>query len=223
MNVQVFNLPVWITVSVCCCCTLTTVFVVFPIEKECDLSKHCRVLDLERKKLCHQELQYAICNVNCVATVFVITRLQIILKRTSAVCTQAAPILQQKATGGKKICDQLAVEQRRASVGYKMARSLGKSKDRHQHLEAFDEKTATQGSRQTTNSSSHMFRYEMWLFFHILCNTSLTLYLRPQCWRYVEYSGYSKLSADEIADHKLLLELKFKFSQSWAERSSRKN
>lgn len=202
--------PVWITVPVCC----------FPIEKECDLNKHCRVLDLERKKLCHQELQYAICNVNCVATVFVITPLQIILKRTSAVCTQAAPILQQKATGGTKICDQLAVEQRRASVGYKMARNLGKSKDRHQHLEAFDEKTATQGSRQTTNSSSHMFRYEIWLLLHILYNTSLTLYLRLQCWRYVEYSGHSKLSAGEIADHKLLLELKFKFSQSWAERSS---
>lgn len=49
----------WLSVS--CCCSLATVFAFFPIEKECDLNKHCGVLDPERKKLCSREL---ICNVN---------------------------------------------------------------------------------------------------------------------------------------------------------------
>lgn len=41
-------------------------FAFCPIEKECDLNKHCRVLDPERKKPCSQEL---ICNVNSVLPV----------------------------------------------------------------------------------------------------------------------------------------------------------
>lgn len=49
----------WLSIS--CCCSLNAVFVFFSIEKECDLNKHCRVLDPERKKLCSREL---ICNVN---------------------------------------------------------------------------------------------------------------------------------------------------------------
>lgn len=48
----------WLSVSACC--SLPPVFAFCPIEKECDLNKHLKVRDPERKKLCSRE---PICNV----------------------------------------------------------------------------------------------------------------------------------------------------------------
>lgn len=50
----------WRWLSVSACCSLPPVFAFCPIEKECDLNKHLKVRDPERKKLCSREL---ICNV----------------------------------------------------------------------------------------------------------------------------------------------------------------
>lgn len=49
----------WLSVSARC--SLSPVFAFCPIEKECDLNKHLKVRDPERKKLCSREL---ICNVH---------------------------------------------------------------------------------------------------------------------------------------------------------------
>lgn len=51
----------WLSASRCC--SLSPVFALCPIEKECDLNKHCRLWDPERKKLSSRE---PICNVHIV-------------------------------------------------------------------------------------------------------------------------------------------------------------
>ncbi|XP_023283206.1 ataxin-7-like protein 2 [Seriola lalandi dorsalis] len=99
-------------------------------KKECDLNKHCRVLDPERKKPGSQEL---ICNTDCIQQ-------------------------QQKALGRAKSFDQLAVEQRAASAGRDMEQLLVKLKDKEQHLEVFEEKITTQGNRYNFNSNCHILR-----------------------------------------------------------------
>ncbi|XP_030277752.1 ataxin-7-like protein 2b isoform X1 [Sparus aurata] len=99
-------------------------------KKECDLNKHCRVLDPERKKLYGREL---ICNTDSIHQ-------------------------QQKAMGKPKSFDQLAAEQRTASAGRDMEQLLVKSKDKEPHLEAFEEKTATQGSKYNSSSNCHILR-----------------------------------------------------------------
>ncbi|XP_044065556.1 ataxin-7-like protein 2b isoform X2 [Siniperca chuatsi] len=97
-------------------------------KKECDLNKHCRILDPERTKLCTREL---ICNTDSIHQ-------------------------QQKALGKTKTFDHLAVEQRAASAGRDMEQLLVKSKE--QHLEAFEEKITTQGSKYNLNSNCHFLR-----------------------------------------------------------------
>ncbi|XP_076598280.1 ataxin-7-like protein 2b [Chaetodon auriga] len=99
-------------------------------KKECDLNKHCRVLDPERKKLCSREL----------------------------ICSTDSIHQQQKVMGRTKTFDQLVVEQRMASAGRDMERLLVKSQDKEQNLEAFEEKTTTQGSKYNFNSNCHILR-----------------------------------------------------------------
>ncbi|XP_070767211.1 ataxin-7-like protein 2b [Enoplosus armatus] len=97
-------------------------------KKECDLNKHCGVLDPERTKLCSREL---ICNTDSIHQ-------------------------QQKALGRTKTFDQLAVEQRTASAGRDMEQLLVKSKDKEQRLEAFEEKITSQGNKYNLNSNCHI-------------------------------------------------------------------
>ncbi|XP_045912356.1 ataxin-7-like protein 2b isoform X2 [Micropterus dolomieu] len=99
-------------------------------KKECDLNKHCRVLDPERTKLCSRELT---CNTDSIHQ-------------------------QQKTMGRTKTFDQLAVEQRAACAGRHVEQLLVKSKDIEQHLEAFEEKITTRGSKYNLNSSCHILR-----------------------------------------------------------------
>ncbi len=66
---------------------------------------------------------------------------------------------QQKAMGRTKTFDQLAVEQRAASAGRDMEPLLVESKHKEKHLEAFDEKKATQGSKYNLNSNCLILRY----------------------------------------------------------------
>ncbi|XP_040009992.1 ataxin-7-like protein 2b [Xiphias gladius] len=99
-------------------------------KKECDLNKHCRVLDPERKKLGSWEF---ICNTDSIHQ-------------------------QQKALGSAKTFDQLAGEQRTAPAGRDMEQLLVKLKDKEQHLETFEEKITTQGSRYNFNSNCHILR-----------------------------------------------------------------
>ncbi|XP_035511903.1 ataxin-7-like protein 2b isoform X1 [Morone saxatilis] len=97
-------------------------------KKECDLNKHCGVLDPERKKLCSLEL---ICNTDSIHQ-------------------------QQKALGRTKTFGQLAVEQRTTPTGRDVEQSLVKSEDKEQHLEAFEEKKMTQGSKYNFSSNRHI-------------------------------------------------------------------
>lgn len=180
-----------------CCCSLNAVFVFFSIEKECDLNKHCRVLDPERKKLYGREL---ICNVNsqcyqCFYCCSLLTKRQIFLSLrlhllfvedfhqffwmwcnafflSAVLSTQTDSIhQQQKAMGKPKSFDQLAAEQRTASAGRDMEQLLVKSKDKEPHLEAFEEKTATQGSKYNSSSNCHILRYDdfktVWLYIYL--------------------------------------------------------
>nr|XP_046253148.1 ataxin-7-like protein 2b isoform X2 [Scatophagus argus] len=93
-------------------------------KKECDLNKHCRILDPEGKKLCNQE---RICNTE--------------------------PIQQQKLMGKTKIFDRLAVEQRTAPASQDMEQLLVKSKDKEQRWEAFEEKSTAQSNKYNFNSN----------------------------------------------------------------------
>ncbi|XP_040914534.1 ataxin-7-like protein 2b [Toxotes jaculatrix] len=99
-------------------------------KKECDLNKHCRVLDPERKKLCSREL---ICNTDSIHQ-------------------------QQKALGRAKTFDQLAVEQRTTSAGREVEQLVVKLKDKEQLVEAFEEKITTQSSRYSFSSNCHILR-----------------------------------------------------------------
>ncbi|GLD45969.1 ataxin-7-like protein 2 isoform X1 [Lates japonicus] len=99
-------------------------------KKECDLNKHSRNLDPERKKLSSREL---ICNIDSIHQ-------------------------QQKALGRAKTFDQLAAEQRIASAGRDMEQLLVKLKEREQHLEASEEKITTQGSRYNFSNNCHILR-----------------------------------------------------------------
>lgn len=62
--------------------------------------------------------------------------------------------------GRTKTFDQLAVEQRAACAGRHVEQLLVKSKDIEQHLEAFEEKITTRGSKYNLNSSCHILRYD---------------------------------------------------------------
>uniref|UniRef100_UPI0037E9785A ataxin-7-like protein 2b n=1 Tax=Semicossyphus pulcher TaxID=241346 RepID=UPI0037E9785A len=99
-------------------------------EKECDLNKHCGVLDPERKKRCSREL----------------------------ICKTDSIQQQQKALGRTKTSDQLAVEPKTASAGRNMEQLLVKTKDNLRHLEALEDKITTQGSKYHFNSSCHILR-----------------------------------------------------------------
>ncbi|KAM9350952.1 ataxin-7-like protein 2b [Symphorus nematophorus] len=99
-------------------------------KKECELSKHCSVLDPERKKLLSREL---ICNTDSIQQ-------------------------QQKAMGRTKTFDQSAAEQRGALAGRDTEQLLVKSKEKEQHLEAFEEKKTTQGSKYNFSSKCHILR-----------------------------------------------------------------
>ncbi|KAL7398892.1 hypothetical protein ABVT39_016693 [Epinephelus coioides] len=98
-------------------------------KKECELNKQCGVLDPERKRLCSREL---ICN-------------------TDSIHQQ-----EQKSLGRTKTVDQLAEEQKTGSTGREMEQLLVKSKDKAQHLEAFEDKITTQGSKHNFNSNCHI-------------------------------------------------------------------
>eukprot|EP00064_Thunnus_orientalis_P006995 superscaffoldBa00000752_g7014 len=97
-------------------------------EKECDLNKHCRVVDQERKKLCSRKL----------------------------ICNNDSIHQQQGALGRTKTFDQLAVEKRTPSAGRDIEQLPVKSKDKEQHLEAFEEKIANQGSKTNFNNNCHI-------------------------------------------------------------------
>ncbi|XP_044208257.1 ataxin-7-like protein 2b isoform X2 [Thunnus albacares] len=99
-------------------------------KKECDLNKHCRVVDQERKKLCSRKL----------------------------ICNNDSIHQQQGALGRTKTFDQLAVEQRTPSAGRDIEQLPVKSKDKEQHLEAFEEKIANQGSKTNFNNNCHILR-----------------------------------------------------------------
>lgn len=79
---------------------------------------------------------------------------------------------QQKALGRARTFDQLAAEQRTASAGRDMEQLLVKLKEKEQHLEAFEEKITTQGSRYNFSNNCHILRYEN--IYSIL--TKLTLF-----------------------------------------------
>ncbi|XP_034000803.1 ataxin-7-like protein 2b isoform X2 [Trematomus bernacchii] len=104
---------------------------VYTSEKECDLDKQSRVLDPERKKLCSREL---ICNTDSIHQ-------------------------QQKALGRSNTLAQLAEEQKPASIGHALDQLLVNSKDKEQHLEAFEDTKTTQTSK-TFNSNFHIPRSE---------------------------------------------------------------
>ncbi|CAK6951330.1 ataxin-7-like protein 2b isoform X1 [Scomber scombrus] len=97
-------------------------------KKECDLNKHGRVVDQERKKLCNREL---ICNTDSIHQ-------------------------QQGASGRTKTFDQLAVQQRTPSAGRDMEQLPVKSKDKEQPLEDFEEKIATQRNKNNFSNNCHM-------------------------------------------------------------------
>ena len=63
--------------------------------------------------------------------------------------------------GRTKTFDQLAAEQKAAPAGRDTEQLLVKSKEKEQHLEAFEEKTTTQGSKYSINSKCHILRYEI--------------------------------------------------------------
>ncbi|XP_042347871.1 ataxin-7-like protein 2b [Plectropomus leopardus] len=98
-------------------------------KKECELNKQCRVLDPERKKPCSREL---ICN-------------------NDSIHQQ-----QQKPSGRTKIVERLAEEQKTVPTDREMEQLLVKSKDKVQHLEAFEEKITTQGSKYSFSSNRHV-------------------------------------------------------------------
>ncbi|KAM7404609.1 hypothetical protein PAMP_011942 [Pampus punctatissimus] len=102
-------------------------------KKECDLNKHCRVVDQERKKVCSRE---RICNIESIHQ-------------------------QQRALGRTRAFDQLAVEQRTPSAGRDMEQLPVKSKDKEHHLEAFEEKMATQGNKNKFNNNCHILSRSM--------------------------------------------------------------
>ncbi|XP_068997506.1 ataxin-7-like protein 2b isoform X1 [Embiotoca jacksoni] len=99
-------------------------------KKECEPNKHCRVLDSERKKLISREL---ICNTDSIQQ-------------------------QQKALGKHETTEQSAAEQRTTSAGRDMEQLLVKSKHKEKHLEAFEEKITTQGSKYNFNSNCRILR-----------------------------------------------------------------
>ncbi|XP_047465549.1 ataxin-7-like protein 2b [Mugil cephalus] len=99
-------------------------------KKECELNKHCRVLDPERKKLLSREL---------------ITNVE-------------SNHQQQKAVGKPTTADQLAVEQKTASTGPDTEQLLVKSKHKDKHLEPLKEKITNQGGKYNFNGNCHLLR-----------------------------------------------------------------
>ncbi|XP_056131209.1 ataxin-7-like protein 2b, partial [Lampris incognitus] len=100
-------------------------------EKECDLDKHCGVLDPERKKLCTQKLM---CNIHSIHQ-------------------------QRKVLGRSKSFDQLVMEQRAGSTGHDLERHPV-SRDPHtpkdtadQHPEGPEETSAAQHGTHNLGSS----------------------------------------------------------------------
>uniref|UniRef100_A0A3P8TUI8 Ataxin 7-like 2b n=1 Tax=Amphiprion percula TaxID=161767 RepID=A0A3P8TUI8_AMPPE len=99
-------------------------------KKECELSKPCRVLDPERKKPNSRELT---CNTDSINQ-------------------------QQKTSAKPKTIDQLAAEKTKVSGGLEVEQLFDKSKHKDKHLEAFEEKITTQGSKYNFNSNCHILR-----------------------------------------------------------------
>lgn len=150
----------WLSVSACC--SLPPVFAFCPIEKECDLNKHLKVRDPERKKLCSREL---ICNV-CYLMLVIIGRvvpdkidevvISFILLRFFSPPTQIDSTHQQQSGMEKtKNSDQLPVESNVDLEGQNM----------EQHSEAFKDKTTTQDSKPNLKNNCHSLRYVMGTLF----------------------------------------------------------
>ncbi|XP_071399686.1 ataxin-7-like protein 2b [Centroberyx affinis] len=99
-------------------------------KKECDLDKHCGVLDPERKKLCTRQLM---CNIHSIHQ-------------------------RRKVLGRSKTFDQLVMEQRTGSAGHDLERLPVPPKDAQPHSEAAEEKSATQCNKPNFGSNCPILR-----------------------------------------------------------------
>ncbi|XP_029912339.1 ataxin-7-like protein 2b isoform X2 [Myripristis murdjan] len=107
-------------------------------KKECDLDKHCGVLDPERKKLCTRQLM---CNIHSIHQ-------------------------RRKVAGRSKTFDQLVMEQRTGSPGHDPVRVPGHDlgrltvtpKDAQSHAQAPEEKSASQCNKHNFGSNCSILR-----------------------------------------------------------------
>lgn len=138
-------------------------FAFCPIEKECDLNKHLKVQDPERKKPCSREL---ICNV-CYSLLVIIGC--IIPDKTDKgvrgsfffffilLCFFSPPTQidsahqQQRGMEKTKNSDRLPAESNADLSG----------QITEQHSEAFKDKTTTQDSKHNLKNNCHSLRYVM--------------------------------------------------------------